>query len=53
MLEGLPGKGATLPNPEEGSSYPSQNREAAVGNAAVPAAIAPEPTGTALGSFSC
>lgn len=51
MLEGLPGKGATFPNPQEGSSLPSQNKEAAVGNAAVPAAIAQQPTRAALGSF--
>lgn len=38
MLQDLPGKGATFPNPEEGSSSPFQNKEAGVGNAAVPAA---------------
>lgn len=36
MLEDLPGKGATFPNPEEGRSSPFQTKEAEVGNAAVP-----------------
>lgn len=44
MLEDLPGKGATFPNPEEGRSSPFQTKEAEVGNAAVPAAVTHEVT---------
>lgn len=51
MLEDLPGKGATFPNPEEGRSSPSQTKEAEVRNAAVPAAVAWEPTRLPLRVF--
>lgn len=51
MLEDLPGKGATFPNPEEGRSSSFQTKEAELGNAAVPAAIAREPTRLPLRRF--
>ena len=48
MLEDLPGKGVTFPNPEEGSSLPFQNKVTEVENTAVTPAIAKGPKRAAL-----